>query len=226
MARLVLIADRTLGFERTQDLRDLMQSFASYLGEPVEFVWTRPELVALARMSVEPEPSDDPVEVLQPVASKNVPMGAADIIYDANGRPDWGAIWQGFCELALFGGPSHRGEDSAIRAIADLGASAPDGEFDAIAEIRRGIFVTTGLFSEPSSQPGWLAITCRSPKQAAWMCACILLENVDARLDEEMRLLVPAHPSYTLKDQVKSVITVVAKVNHYWDQHALLAGIA
>jgi len=226
MARLMLIADRTLGFERTQDLRDLSQSFASYLGEPVELVWTRPELVALARMSVEPQAGDDPVEVLEPVPSKNVPMGAADIIYDEHGRPDWGAIWQGFCELALFGGPSHRGEDSALHAVSDAEASPATPDLDAIAEIRRGIFLTTGLFSEPSSQPGWLAITCRSPKQAAWMCACILLENVDARLDEEMRLLVPAHPSFTLKDQVKSVITVVAKVNHYWDQHALLAGIA
>jgi len=45
---------------------------------------------------------------------------------------------------------------------------------------------------------------------AAWMCAAIILENVAARVDDE-RLLVPAGPGYQLKDEVKSIITVVAK---------------
>ena len=39
------------------------------------------------------------------------------------------------------------------------------------------------------------------------------------------RLLVPAAPSFTLKDEVKSVITVVAKVHHYWEMHAVVYGI-
>jgi hypothetical protein len=34
---------------------------------------------------------------------------------------------------------------------------------------------------------------------------------------------VPASPSYSLKDQVKSVITVVAKTNHYWQAHIAAA---
>jgi sirohydrochlorin cobaltochelatase len=56
---------------------------------------------------------------------------------------------------------------------------------------------------------------------AAWLCATIILENVDAHCEEE-RLLVPADPSFTLTDGVKSVITVVAKTHHYWSAH--LAG--
>ena len=52
------------------------------------------------------------------------------------------------------------------------------------------------------------------------MCATIILENVEAKFDEE-RLLVPASPSFTLKDEVKSVITVVAKTHHYWTAHAI-----
>ena len=44
-------------------------------------------------------------------------------------------------------------------------------------------------------------------------------------VDEEGRLLVPASPSFTLKDQVKSVITVVAKVHHYWEIHAVVYGV-
>jgi sirohydrochlorin cobaltochelatase len=58
---------------------------------------------------------------------------------------------------------------------------------------------------------------------AAWLCATIILENVEARCDEE-RLLVPAASSFALADQVKSVITVVAKTHHYWSAH--IAGTA
>jgi sirohydrochlorin cobaltochelatase len=156
-------------------------------------------------------------EVLAPrgTGARGAPMGAAPFVWRADGRPDWRAMWSSFCELALFGGPPHRGSDNPLRVV------TPDGDgpatADAIAEIRRGIWETTGLFAEPAA-PGWLAVTCSSPKMAAWLCATIILENVDARVEEE-RLLVPAHPSFTLEDQVKSVITVVAKTCHYWSAH-------
>jgi sirohydrochlorin cobaltochelatase len=96
-------------------------------------------------------------------------------------------------------------------------ASDGAGPTDAVAEIRRGIWETTGLFAEPAA-PGWLAVTCDSPKMAAWLCATIILENVDARV-EDTRLLVPAGPDFVLEDQVKSVVTVIAKTHHYWREH-------
>ena len=83
--------------------------------------------------------------------------------------------------------------------------------------MRRGIWETTGLFAEPA-EPGWIAVTCDSTKMAAWLCACIILENVDARCDGEI-LLLPASPDFQLKNEVKSVITVLAKTNHYWQAH-------
>ena len=144
------------------------------------------------------------------------PMPAAPFVFREDGRPDWGVMWQSFCELALYGGPPHRGPDSALRAPAGTGATATDAEM--IAEMQRGIWETTGLYSEPA-EPGWLAITCDSPRMAAWLCAAIILENVDARMDDD-RLLVPAGPDYRLKDEVKSIVTVVAKTHHYWDAHA------
>jgi sirohydrochlorin cobaltochelatase len=144
------------------------------------------------------------------------PMSAAPFLFREDGRPDWGAMWQSFCELALYGGPPHRGLDSALRAPVATGATATDTEM--IAEMQRGIWETTGLYSEPA-EPGWLAITCDSPRMAAWLCAAIILENVDARMDDD-RLLVPAGPGYRLKDEVKSIVTVVAKTHHYWDAHA------
>jgi len=91
------------------------------------------------------------------------------------------------------------------------------GGFPGLAELERGIQETTGLATEPA-EPGWIAITCTSTRMAAWLCAAIILENVDARV-EGARLLVPAGPGFTLEDQVKSVITVVAKTHHYWREH-------
>ena len=203
----------------------LCQSYAAYLGEPVEFIWARPELAGLARDAVAPMSGDAPVETLLPFRVQTEGMPAAAMVSDDQGNADWSAMWESFCELAFFGGPPHRGDDNRVRALAEIPRAIPNGPFDPIAEIRRGIYLTTGLFSEPSEIPGWLAISCRSRKHAAWMCACILLENVDARLDDEERLLVPAAPSFTLKDEVKSVITVVAKVHHYWEMHAVVYGI-
>ena len=31
--------------------------------------------------------------------------------------------------------------------------------------------------------------------------------------------MLPAGPDYQLKDEVKSIITVVAKTHHYWQAH-------
>jgi len=144
------------------------------------------------------------------------PMASAPFVLREDGRPDWGAMWGSFCELALYGGPPHRGPDNPLRA--------PDGPGDVVMsdrsildEMRRGIWETTGLYAEPAG-PGWLAVTCESRRMAAWLCATIILENVDARIEED-RLLVPAGPGYRLEDEVKSIITVVAKTHHYWQAH-------
>jgi len=213
--RLVLVVDGEAPAEVQQACADLAATLADRAGMPVT-VATVPigRLDALRdalardpearRREHAPAPRPDPA----------APMAAAPFVWQADGRPDWGSMWTTFCELALYGGPPHRGPESALRA-----PSGPDAGSDAamLAEMRRGIWETTGLYAEPA-QPGWLAITCESPTMAAWLCAAIILENVDARVEDD-RLLVPAGPGYTLTDQVKSIITVVAKTHHYWQAH-------
>jgi len=141
------------------------------------------------------------------------PMSSAPFLWRRDGRPDWGGMWTTFCELALYGGPPQRGPESALKAP----TNPVDSDREMLAEMQRGIWETTGLYAE-SIEPGWLAVTCESPTMAAWMCAAIILENVDARVEEE-RLVLPAGPDYQLKDEVKSIITVVAKTHHYWQAH-------
>ena len=89
------------------------------------------------------------------------------------------------------------------------------------ASIQRGIWETTNLMSD-SAEPGWLAVTCDSALMAEWLCRAIVLENVQAR-SEGNRLYVPASTAFTLEGEIKSVITVVAKTVHYWEQH--VAGV-
>jgi sirohydrochlorin cobaltochelatase len=147
------------------------------------------------------------------------PMSSAPFLWQPDGRPDWGNMWTSFCELALFGGPPQRGPESALGAPS---GEAGDADGEMLAEMRRGIWATTGLYAEAAGH-GWLAVTCDSPAMAEWMGAAIVLENVTARVEED-RLLLPAGPGYRLKDEVKSIITVVAKTHHYWQAHVMGAG--
>jgi hypothetical protein len=141
-------------------------------------------------------------------------MSSAPFRWRSDGRPDWASMWTTFCELALFGGPPQRGPESVLRATDGVAA---ESDSEMLAEMCRGIRETTGLYVE-RGPAGWLAVTCDSPTMAAWLCATIILENVGARMEDD-RLLVPASAGYRLQDEVKSIITVVAKTHHYWQAH-------
>lgn len=223
--QVVVVANTSLPENLIEDWREVCRGFATYLGEPVTFLVTADDGMAQLDSFLEQTPAEFMVEALDgnaaPAVTNGVskaPMSSAEFIWKDDGRPDWAAMWTGFCDLALYGGPPHRGEDTALKAVdpGDFGLPA-NTDWDAIAEIRRGIWETTGLFAEPA-EPGWIAVTCHSRKMAAWLCATTILENVEAKFEDE-RLLLPAAAHFGLKNEVKSVITVVAKVNHYWQAH-------
>lgn len=198
---------------RINDLRELCRSYAAYFNEPIGLAVLETE--KLERLNNDAlHAVENGIEYVKPVPP--APMTAAEFVYKDDGRPDWGEMWQTFCDLALYGGPPHRGEDSAL-VVPEVEYEAPTQVNDIVLEIKRGIWETTGLYAEPSAN-NWMAVSCDSRKMAAWMCAAIILENVDARCDEE-RLYVPASPDFDLKVEVKSVVTVVAKVHHYWQAH-------
>jgi len=217
---LVVIASETLAADLLAGCRDFCASLAAYANEPVEFAVVNEGRLKDAAGVLGKLSGVRVLEVLDPPPPLNAPMSSADFIWKEDGRPDWSAMWTSFCDLALYGGPPHRGEGSSLHAPAN--PPPVDAADPVIAEMRRGIWETTGLFAEPAEEPGWIAVTCHSRKMAAWLAACTILENVDARFDDE-RLLLPASPDFTLKDEVKSVITVLAKTNHYWEAHIAAA---
>jgi sirohydrochlorin cobaltochelatase len=218
--RLVLVVDAAVPTVVQQACADLAATLADQSGLPVTVA-----AVPIARLdaledSLRRDAEADRREyppVSRPDPSQ--PMAAAPFRWRDDGRPDWGSMWTSFCELALFGGPPHRGPESPL--LAPTG-SATNSDAEMLAEMRRGIWETTALYAE-STERGRISVACDSPTMAAWMCAAIILENVDARMEDD-RLLLPAGPGYTLKNEVKSIITVVAKTHHYWQAHVTGTG--
>ncbi|HTO11549.1 MAG TPA: hypothetical protein VMQ51_08250 [Candidatus Binatia bacterium] len=219
--RLLLVVDAAVSPEVQQACADLAARLADKAGMPVSVA-----AVPVSRLDAMHDTLRRDAEARRreyapaPRPDSAAPMSSAPFVWNAEGRPDWGSMWTTFCELALYGGPPQRGPESALRGPQSaLRASAGPADSDAemLAEMRRGIWETTGLYAEPAA-PGWLAVTCDSPTMAAWLCAAIILENVDARVEDD-RLLLPAGPGYTLEDEVKSIVTVVAKTHHYWQAH-------
>ena len=144
------------------------------------------------------------------------PMPAAPMVYRDDGGVDWGNMWDTFCALALDGGPTHRDEVNAISASTAVNPQHPTYAF-AVAEICRGIFEVSG-FHATAAEPGWIAVPCAFAGQAGWLAAAIEVEHVAAR-EQNGVLYVPVAETFTLKGEIKSVITVVAKTTHYWTEH-------
>lgn len=216
--RILVLAEDTIPGIIANDCRTLTAQFADYLGEPVGLLkLSRMRLRVFGAMLLSAG-AEGLVEEFKPNAGpSSAPMSSADFVWRDDGRPDWGAMWQGFCELALYGGPPHRGDADALTAVDVADDYEAFAQSEAFQEIRRGIWETTGLYAEPA-QPGWIAVSCTSLKMAAWLCASIILENVYARCEDE-RLFLPVSPDYQLKNEIKSIVTVLAKTNHYWQAH-------
>jgi len=220
--RLVLVIDADLPAAIRQVCADLAARLADQTGMPVTVAAAPVSRLDALEDSLRRDAEAQRREYAPTTRpDPGAPMTSAPFLWRADGRPDWGGMWTTFCELALYGGPPQRGPESPLRAPT---GDAADSDAEMLAEMRRGIWETTGLYAEPAG-PGWLSVTCDSPTMAAWLCASIILENVGARVEDD-RLLVPAGPHFGLKDEVKSIITVVAKTHHYWQAHVMGAGDA
>jgi sirohydrochlorin cobaltochelatase len=211
--RIVLVVDASVSDPAREACDEAAAALARRAGMPVTVAVVPIQTLDAVQPLIRRRPAR--IRELAPPSTAPGAMSSAPFVWRA-GRPDWGAMWTTFCELALYGGPPHRGPGQALRApeAADRPATS---SAEMLAEMQRGIRETTGLEAEPGD-PGWIAVTGESPRMAAWLCAAIILENVDARLDGA-RLLLPAGPDFLLEDQVKSLVTVVAKTHHYWREH-------
>ena len=145
------------------------------------------------------------------------PMGSAGMRYQMDGRVAWDAMWGSFCDLAMAGGPPHKGK--LLEPGTEDAINADFDRYDEVVEeICRGIKMVSRLRAYPSPTPGWVSITCRSDAMAEWLVRAIAMENVSARRSGAV-LELPAAPHFRIEKEIKNVITVIAKTCHYWVGH-------
>lgn len=159
-----------------------------------------------------PEDYQDGDDDLQPT-----PMGSAGVRYGPDGQVAWDQMWGGFCDLAMAGGPPHKGRLLEPAYPKELDANRA-GHAAVVAEICRGIKMVTDLTPVESPTPGWIRMECGTAGMAAWLLRAITIENVAVRADAAF-LELPAGPNYRLLKEIKNVITVIAKTTHYWVGH-------
>ena len=159
-----------------------------------------------------PQEYQDSYEEVEPA-----PMGSADLKYGPDGQVAWNEIWQSFCDLAMAGGPPHKGRLLRPATPEEI-AAQPDRAAAVEREICRGVTLATGLPADPSEEPGWIHVGCDSDGMAAWLLRAIAMENVSARAEGAV-LDLPSGPGYRIEKEIKNVVTVVAKTCHYWSGH-------
>ncbi len=172
---------------------------------------SRAEIDARLRVLLPPE-YHDTYQQLSPT-----PMRSAGLTFATDGRVAWNRIWQSFCDLAIAGGPPHKGRLLGPGAVADI-ADAPDAQLDVLDELARGLTMASELPTGESPHLGWIRVTCHSDVMAGWMHRAITAENVAVRR-EGRHLDLPAAPGFRVEKEIKNVVTVVAKTTHYWMRH-------
>jgi sirohydrochlorin cobaltochelatase len=170
------------------------------------------DILEVRLKAILPEAYQESYEDVQPVS-----MGSAGLKYNFDGKVAWDQIWGSFCDLAMAGGPPHKGTllEPAPRAAID---AQPDQYREVIAEICRGVTLVTELEARPSPNPGWVRVTTHDDTMAGWLLRAIVMENVAARAEGPL-LDLPASPAFRLAKEIKNVITVIAKTCHYWTGH-------
>jgi hypothetical protein len=145
------------------------------------------------------------------------PMGSAGLRFDADGRVAWDEIWDSFCDLAMAGGPPHKGRLLQPGSRAEIDA-APGRYAEVVQEICRGVQLAADLQASASPDAGWVRVRCLTDAMAAWLLRAITMENVAVR-GGSRTIDLPAAPAYRLEKEIKNVVTVIAKTSHYWVGH-------
>lgn len=144
-------------------------------------------------------------------------MGSAGLIYGADGQIAWDRIWTSFCDLALAGGPPHRGKLLEPVSPEEVKA-APERQRMVIAEIDRAIGMTSGFRILDGYEPGWVGVPCTSEAEASWLHLAVNAENVSIRR-RGLVLQLPAGPAFRPEKEIKNLVVALAKTSHYWEGH-------
>jgi sirohydrochlorin cobaltochelatase len=162
-----------------------------------------------------PENYQDSYEDVQPTS-----MGSAGLKYGGDGKVAWNEMWGTFCDLAMAGGPPHKGTLLEHGLPAEIEAQ-PESYQQVVDEICRGVTLASNLPCTPSGMGGWVCVKCHDKCMAEWLVRAIVMENVEAYCEGRV-LHLPAGPNYRIEKEIKNVVTVIAKSSHYWVEHMWL----
>ena len=144
------------------------------------------------------------------------PMGSAGLRFDADGRVAWDEMWDSFCDLAMAGGPPHKGRLLQPGTRAEIDA-APERYAEVVEDQPRRAAGRRPPGSRPR-MPAGFRVRCFTDAMAGWLLRAITMENVAVR--GGIRTIdLPAAPGYRLEKEIKNVVTVIAKTSHYWVGH-------
>src|SRR5690348_3544455 len=96
-------------------------------------------------MTILPEEYQDSYEDVKPVS-----MGSAGLKYGSDGKVAWDEMWESFCDLAMAGGPPHKGTLLEPGSRIEIEAQ-PERYREVVEEICRGIGKVTELAVERST---------------------------------------------------------------------------
>ncbi|MCB0176837.1 MAG: sirohydrochlorin chelatase [Anaerolineae bacterium] len=145
------------------------------------------------------------------------PMGSTPFKFKEDGSPAWDEMWTDFCDLALAGGPPHRG--NLLEPVLPDDVRANPQAYEAVlTELERGLRMVTGLPVIRSEALGWIGLACSDEEMALWLLRAIVIENITVRREDNV-LYFPAGPDFKLEAEIKNIITAVAKTHHYWAEH-------
>jgi hypothetical protein len=134
------------------------------------------EALEMRIRTILPEEYQDSYEDVVPVS-----MGSAALKNGRDGKVAWHDTWDSFCDLAMAGGPPHKGKLLMADSQAEIDAE-PERYRKVVDEICRGIEMVAFLAAEPSTVPGWVRVDCESAVTAGWLARAIVMENVFSSL--------------------------------------------
>ncbi len=152
---------------------------------------------------------------MTPQPSKNVPMASAPFVYDENGNVAWNKMWDSYCNLAIEGGPPHRGDMLNSKGTSNDFNS--ENYKNAVTEIERA-FNMIVPYKHKSLNNGYMQVTLNSEHMAKWFCEIINKENVECQVNNK-NIFLPVNDDFTLEKEIKNVVTVLGKAFHYWSKH-------
>jgi cation diffusion facilitator family transporter len=218
-AEITLVVDESLSFIESHAIADKVEKVLHQANPHLE----------KATIHVDPRFQYDDVatmtggllNILPPRYQNNTPsaapMGAVGLQFADDGSVAWDEIWTDFCDLALAGGPPHRGKLLEPVAVETIQAN-PEGYENTLKELERGLGMVTGLEVVRSETLGWIGLQCDSEDMALWLLRAIVVENISVRREDTV-LYFPAGADFRLEKEIKNVVTVVAKTTHYWQEH-------